>query len=70
MKLWRLQSEVRGLWNPSKQASCQEPHRRMSEQEGVLQRGGAGLGEGEGTGEAGKGTAIKAAAGVRPLHGT
>lgn len=70
MKLWRLQSEVRGLWNPSKQASCQEPHRRMSEQEGVLQRGGAGLGEGEGTGEAGKGTVIKAAAGVRSLHGT
>ena len=70
MKLRRLQSEVRGLWNPSKQASCQEPHRRMTEQEGVLQRGRAGLGEVEGMGEVGERTAIKAAAGVRPPHGT
>lgn len=69
-KPWRLQSEVRGLWNPSKEASCQEPHRRMTEQEGVLQRGRAGLGEGEGMGEAGRGSTIKASAGMKPLHPT
>lgn len=68
IKLWRLQSEVRGLWNPSKEASCQEPHRRMTEQEGVLQRGRAAWREGEGAGEGGKGSTIKASAGVRPLH--
>lgn len=41
IKPWRLQSEVRGWRDPSKEASCQEPHRRMTEQEVVLQRGRA-----------------------------
>lgn len=55
IKLWGLQSKVRGLWNPSKAASCQEPHRRMTEWEGVLQRGRAGVEQGRGPEEAGEG---------------
>lgn len=67
IKLWGLQSEVRGLWNLSKEASCQEPHRRMTEGEGLLRRGRAGWGL-EREQEAGKASTIKASAGMRPLH--